>query len=112
MDEVLAISWLLGVAPVDMLVPFEEPDSLEGGGDMLFDAPEFLRVVDGIEMHPAEARAWLNRTSIRGFDDDERKRWLRFYYDEAPPPVRYGLERSGGGACRTERRCEPNRRSR
>lgn len=90
-DEVLAICWVLGVAPVYMLAPFEQATGVESGPYVLYDAPAFLHVAEGIDMHPVEARSWLAGKSLRQVEPDPLAAWRRFGYDEAPPPVRAAL---------------------
>jgi hypothetical protein len=106
LDEALAIAWILGVAPSHMIVPFERPEPADTEAGLIFDAPEFLHVVDGIDMHPIEARAWISGSSLRQIGDEPLRAWLRFGYDEAPPPVRYGLEQSVDDAALRKSRFE------
>lgn len=88
-DEALAIAWALAVAPVHMLVPFEEPIGVEAGDWIVYDAPRRLHVAKDVDMHPGEARAWIAGHSIRDTGKpDYPKRLQRFRFDEAPPTAR------------------------
>lgn len=103
LNEALALAWALGIAPVNAFAPFEDPEPTTHGPDgNVLDPPIYgttvgLRVGDGVDMQPVEARSWIAGRSIRWVDDDRQR---RFYLRFVPPPYRAKLARAANAAIR------------
>jgi Fe2+ transport system protein FeoA len=91
-DDWLALSAALGVAPVNLIVPFEDAEPLESPAPELgiFNPSTLLEVAKNLVLVPLVARAWVRGRSLyAGADRDLEP---RFYYEETPPPRRYQLD--------------------
>jgi transcriptional regulator with XRE-family HTH domain len=91
LDEVLAIAAALGVAPIHLIVTFEDErviseESAELG---IFEPTAALKIGDRLSLIPVEARKWIRGTSI--YPDAPLDLWRRYYVTEVPPAVRYRL---------------------
>ena len=92
-DDWLALSAALGVAPIHLLVPFEDPEPLNASAaDVgIFNPNTLLKVARNLVLAPLEARAWVRGRSLyAGLADKDVEQ--RFYYDETPPARRYQLD--------------------
>jgi transcriptional regulator with XRE-family HTH domain len=90
LDEALAMAAALGVAPIHLMVPFEDDAVLseELAEEGIFDAATELKV-GNLTMAPRVARKWIRGTAI--YPDAPLELWHRFYCIEVPPAVRYRL---------------------
>lgn len=88
LDDALAISAALGVAPLHMIVPFEDEDpiSTDAADRGIFNAPVGLKV-GGIRLLPIEARRWITGRQI--YSDADLSQWERYYIEEVPPARRW-----------------------
>jgi transcriptional regulator with XRE-family HTH domain len=91
LDEALAIAAALGVAPIHLMVPFEDDAVLseELAEEGIFDATTELKV-GNLTMVPVVARKWIRGTAIYP-EAPLDELWHRFYCIEVPPAVRYHL---------------------
>jgi hypothetical protein len=91
-DDWLALSAALGVAPIHLLVPFEDPEPINTSAAELgiFNPSTSLKVAANLVLAPLEARGWIRGRNIYANADPEFDQ--RFYYDETPPPRRYQLD--------------------
>jgi transcriptional regulator with XRE-family HTH domain len=91
-DDLLAIAAALGVAPLHLIVPFEEeePMMVEPRLDE-YDVPVFLAPVrlrvGALTMLPSEARRWITGRQINL--DADVSLWERYYTEEVPPARRW-----------------------
>jgi transcriptional regulator with XRE-family HTH domain len=92
LDDALAIAAALGVAPINLMVPFEDPEpvSEELAGKGLFNASVELEVGEKLSLLPLEARPWIDGTHAYPGSDPEQ--WFRYYVREVPPPRRWRIE--------------------
>jgi transcriptional regulator with XRE-family HTH domain len=93
LDEALAISMVLGVAPINLIVPFERDTVLneEAAEEGIFEPVAKLKVGHGFVLHPMVARAWIRGTAIPA--QAPLGQWDTFYCVQVPPATRYRLER-------------------
>jgi transcriptional regulator with XRE-family HTH domain len=111
-DDVLACAAALGVAPVNLLVPFESDkpavfvdrihdpetgESREATPEDMADRGWFvprdvLRVGD-LVLGPGEARAWVRGRELYAEASDNLELRRRFYFEQAEPPRRNWLAR-------------------
>lgn len=91
LDEALAIAAALGVAPIHLMVPFEDERiiSEDAADDGIFEASTRLKVGE-LEFLPKEARRWIRGTQLPGYQLD---RWPTYYVTETPPAYRWRLRR-------------------
>lgn len=92
LDETLALAWVLEIAPVHLIVPFEdsEPVTHDQDGEPIepFYGPVTgIRIGDGVEMDPIPARSWIQGRAIPGGESDNRL-WRRFRVELVPPQDR------------------------
>lgn len=93
-DDWLALAAALGVAPIHLIVPFEDPEpvTLPDGQAVGFSSSTELRVGANLTLDPLDARSWIRGTSIYlGADPSQ---WFRFYAEEVPPARKHELERA------------------
>jgi len=91
-DDWLALSAALGVAPIHLVVPFEDADPIDAAAAEvgIFNPSTLLKVARNLVLPPLEARGWIRgRSNYAGADPNLDQ---RFYYDETPPPRRYQLD--------------------
>jgi transcriptional regulator with XRE-family HTH domain len=90
LDEALALAVALGVAPVHLMVPFEDEAviSEDAADDGIFEPTKRLKV-GNLLLLPFEARQWIRGTAI--YPEAPLDLWHRFYCVEVPPAVRYRL---------------------
>jgi transcriptional regulator with XRE-family HTH domain len=127
LDEALALAAALDVAPLFLIVPFEDDDPNEqkkiryGRGQVLeldrtlaemghFDWSSQLRIGDHLSLIPSEARSWIVGQSM--FTGAPVEGWRRYYHDETPPAWRYRFRRiaeawRSGNKSALERAAEP-----
>ena len=93
LDEALAIAAALGVAPIHLMVPFEDDTVLSEdlADEGVFEAKTSLKV-GNLVMVPVVARKWIRGTAIYP-DPGPLELWHRFYCVEVPPAVRYRLRK-------------------
>jgi transcriptional regulator with XRE-family HTH domain len=91
LDEALAISACLGVAPVHLMVPFESERviSEEAAEEGIFEPTTELKVGDKLALIPIVARMWIRGTAI--YPSAPLDLWPRYYVTQVPPAVRYRL---------------------
>jgi transcriptional regulator with XRE-family HTH domain len=89
LDEALAIAAVLGVAPVNLVVPLENPERLLRDEGSVYE-PTALLAVGNLRLFPWEARAWIRGTEIYGNAPVDL--WHRYYVTEVPPGYRRRLD--------------------
>jgi transcriptional regulator with XRE-family HTH domain len=109
LDDALAIAAALGIAPVHLIVPFEDPEPIdltyrvkdrESGAIReetpadhgLFNPTAKLKIGDKLSLAPSEARPWIRGQSLYVDALGNAELEARFYYEEVPPPRRYQLD--------------------
>jgi transcriptional regulator with XRE-family HTH domain len=90
-DEWLAISAALAVAPLYLITPFEDDqvinaDAAEQG---IFGPTAVLKVADRLVLTPREARRWIRGKEI--YYDAPVDYWKQYYCTQVPPAYRYRL---------------------
>lgn len=87
-DDLLAIAAALDVAPLHLLVPFEDEEVLsEDAADAgIFPASANLQV-GKLSLLPSEARRWITGRQI--YLDADLASWERYYTQEVPPARRW-----------------------
>lgn len=96
LDDALAIALALGVAPVNLLVPFEKPEilSVEAAESGIFE-PSAVLAIGSVRVDPVSARAWIRGVETVGEATMEER--FRFHVQQIPPPQRYRAERIAEG---------------
>jgi transcriptional regulator with XRE-family HTH domain len=96
LDDACAIAAALAVAPVNLIVPFEDPEPIDEKTALkgIF-RPTALLTVGALEMAPAVGRAWIRGVEI--FPEATLEERFRFHVEEVAPPARYRLEQVAEG---------------
>lgn len=91
LDDALAIAAALSVAPVNLIVPFEDPEPIddETAHEGIFRPLALLKVGD-IEIVPLVARAWIR--GVEALPEASLDERYRFHVEEIAPPARFRLE--------------------
>lgn len=95
LDEALAISAALDVAPVNMIVPFEDDRVLDDEaadlGYGVFEPVSKLKIGSALVMIPSEARSWIRGTAIHLSASVEG--WNQYYCVQVSPGERHQLRK-------------------
>jgi transcriptional regulator with XRE-family HTH domain len=98
LDDALAVAAALGVAPLHLIVPFEDEEPImspspkpDEPGLTIFDSPDELRV-GNLALIPSEARMWIKGEALYG--GAEISHFARYYVEETPPPRRWNIDRA------------------
>lgn len=91
LNDALAISAALGVAPVNMMAPFEDPEPIDEEATRLgiFRPLSELAVGANLRLIPVVARRWIRGLQL--YSDAPLEDWARYYVEQVPPSRRAQL---------------------
>lgn len=97
LSDAFALAAALGVAPINLMAPFEKPEPIVPNGRKrrvaempTFEATAELKVGENVTLIPGWARAWIKGVRINWEADPSD--FLRYYVTEVPPARRWLIE--------------------
>ncbi len=106
-DEALAISAAVDVAPIDMIVPFEDSEPIAEGplrGEVT--ASDTRLCVGGLDMLPLIARRWIMNRQL--YPSAGLESYDRYYREEVPPGWRNKRRRFAEAVAAREKLDDPS----